>query len=218
MGEVILITGGAKSGKSLFAERLAGAFGSDVVYVATAEILDGEMEERVARHRARRPAAWTTVEAPSDLQDALAVVPPSAGVVLVDCLTIWTSNWLLALGEPDSAEWWDAIDTLQERLFEHLGAISAKARAAPWHLVMVTNEVGNSVVPDTPLGRAFRDLLGAVNQRAGMLSDAMFLVVAGVGTELKRTAVEPGEYARMVKSRYQASVSSNERSSDGQNS
>ena len=218
MGEVILITGGAKSGKSLFAERLAGAFGSHVVYVATAEILDAEMETRVSRHRARRPAMWATVEAPLDLRGALAAVPPSAGVVLVDCLTIWTSNWLLALREPDTAGWWDAIDTVQEGLFAHLGAISTQARAAQWHLVLVTNEVGNGVVPDTPLGRAFCDLLGAVNQRAGMLSDAMFLVVAGVGTELKRTAVEPGEYARMVKSRYQASASSGERSSDGQNS
>jgi adenosylcobinamide kinase/adenosylcobinamide-phosphate guanylyltransferase len=212
MGEVMLITGGAKSGKSLFAERLAGAFGFQVIYVATAEAYDVEMEVRVARHRARRPTAWTTVEAPRDLRRALAGVPPSAAAVLVDCLTFWTSNWLLALGDPDTVGWWGAIDSLQERLFEELVAVAAQARAASWHLVLVTNEVGSGVVPDTLLGRAFRDLLGAVNQHVATLSDAVFLVVAGIGTEMKRTAVDAGAYARLVRARYQVSADSNERS------
>ncbi len=199
MGEVILVTGGAKSGKSLFAEQLAGALGSFIVYVATAEAHDAEMVARVARHRARRPATWFTVEAARDLRSALKTVPSTADAVLVDCLTIWASNHLLALAEPDTAGWWTAVEGLQATLCDEMGTIIDVAHAASWHLVMVTNEVGYGVVPETPLGRAFRDLLGALTQRAATLSDAVFLVVAGLGTEIKRAAVDAGEYARTVR-------------------
>jgi adenosylcobinamide kinase/adenosylcobinamide-phosphate guanylyltransferase len=208
MGSVILVTGGAKSGKSLFAETLAGSLGEHVVYVATADVLDEEMAARVARHRAQRPATWITLEAPRDPDLALSAVPSSAGAVLVDCLTIWSSNRLLALGEPEGAGWWDAVVDLQETLCEQLGEVVAAARARSWHLVMVTNEVGYGVVPDTPLGRAFRDVLGAVNQRVAGLADAVFLVVAGLATEVKGSAVDARVFAGTMRSRHQGVTSS----------
>ena len=208
MGTVILVTGGAKSGKSLFAEKLAGSLSEHVVYVATAEVLDEEMTARVARHRAQRPATWITLEAPRDPELALSAVPPSAGAVLVDCLTIWTSNRLLALGEPEVAGWWDAVVDLQDTLCEELGEVVAAARARSGHLVMVTNEVGYGVVPDTPLGRAFRDVLGAVNQRVAGLADAVFLVVAGLATEVKGSAIDARVYARTMRLRHQGVTSS----------
>jgi adenosylcobinamide kinase/adenosylcobinamide-phosphate guanylyltransferase len=196
---MILVTGGAKSGKSLFAEKLAAGLSGNVVYVATAEVLDREMEGRVARHRARRTADWTTLEAPRDLGFALAALPPSAGAVLVDCLTIWTSNRLLALGEPESAGWLDAVDDLQNTLCHELEALAELAHAGTRHLVVVTNEVGYGVVPDTPLGRVFRDLLGSVNQRAAGLADHVFLVVAGLATEVKGSTVDAQAFARAVR-------------------
>ncbi len=199
MGRVVLVTGGAKSGKSLFAEKLAAGLSGAVVYVATAEVLDAEMEARVARHRAQRPASWTTVEAPRDPKFVLERVPSSAGVVLIDCLTIWASNRLLSLGEPETAGWWEAVEELQRTLCDELHAVVETARVRSWHVVMVTNEVGYGVVPDTPLGRAFRDLQGVVNLHAARLADAVFLVVAGLGVEVKGLSVEPRDYARSIR-------------------
>lgn len=199
MGRVILVTGGAKSGKSMFAERLVAGLGDHVVYVATGEAYDDEMQSRIALHRTRRPADWTTIEAPYDLRAALEDVSPSAEVVLLDCLTLWTSNHLLALGDPDDPAWWNSVEVLQGRLLDMLEGALAAAHAARWHLVLVTNEVGSGIVPATPLGRAFRDLLGAVTQQASAVSDSVFLVVAGLGVEVKALALEPEDIARSLR-------------------
>jgi adenosylcobinamide kinase/adenosylcobinamide-phosphate guanylyltransferase len=121
--------------------------------------------------------------------------------VLVDCLTIWTSNHLLALGEPETEGWLQAVADLQQTLPQALDAALATARTSTWDLVLVTNEVGYGVVPDTPLGRAFRDVLGAVNQRTAALADAVFLVTAGLATEIKGRAVDALAYAGTVRAR-----------------
>jgi adenosylcobinamide kinase / adenosylcobinamide-phosphate guanylyltransferase len=201
MGKLILVTGGAKSGKSLSAKRLVSSLGEHVVYVATAEAFaDPEMSERIERHQARRPATWTTVEAPYDLRPALVVVPDAVDAILIDCLTLWASNRLLALGDPDDPDWWSSVGVLERALIEETEALLSAARAVRWPLVLVTNEAGYGVVPSTPLGRAFRDLLGAVTQRVAALSDAVFLVVAGIGMELKRQAIDAWKHAQTVKS------------------
>ena len=166
-----LVLGGARSGKSRHAEGLfAGlppAWQPPWIYVATAEAGDAEMAARIAAHRARRGAAWRTVEAPRDLAAALA---RCANVpVLVDCLTLWLSNLMLA--EAD-------IETEIGRFERALGAA-----AAP--VVLVANEVGSGIVPDHPLGRKFRDQQGVLNQRIAARADRVVLMVAGLPLALK---------------------------------
>ena len=200
MGRLELVTGGARSGKSSFAEgralELAASQGAGaVVYVATAVVTDDEMAARIARHRARRPATWRTVEAPEDLGVAI-VAATAAGpsAVLVDCLSVWAANRLVALGEPGTPDgpaapaWWRAVEALEETLVAELESALAAARPHAATLVLVTNEVGFGVVPPTPLGRAYRDLLGRLNQRVAARADAVHLVVAGIGVDLRRLA------------------------------
>lgn len=175
MGELLLVTGGARSGKSRFAERLATASGHDVTYVATMEALDDEVRARIARHRAERPAAWTTVEAPLTIVEAVRTAPPDE-CVLLDCLSLWASNRLLALGEDASIE---ALADLERALEAEIEALHAVAQARTGDVILVTNEVGSGLVPEHALGRAYRDLLGRVNQRASLLAARAWLLVAG---------------------------------------
>lgn len=195
MGRIVLVTGGARSGKSAFAERFAAARGSRVLYVATAEALDEEMEDRIALHRARRPTGWSTREAPLDLIGVLGDVR-DVDVVLVDCLSVFVSNRLLGLGDEGAESWREDVRRLDGELVEEMGRLAELARDATWDLVAVTNEVGLGIVPPTALGRAFRDLLGRVNAAIAERADAVYLAVAGLAVELKQTAVSPEEAAR----------------------
>ncbi len=190
MGRVVLVTGGARSGKSTFAEALAARRGERVVYIATATAGDAEMADRIARHRARRPASWLTLEAPLDIVAGLAAVASGVEAVLVDCLAVWTANRLLALGEPAEDGWWERVATLERVLAEELDRVVATGLASPWELLLVTNEVGFGVVPPTELGRAYRDLLGRLNQAVAARADDVYLVVAGLAVEIRRLAAE----------------------------
>ena len=159
--------GGARSGKSRYAESLVMALPSPWLYVATAEARDSEMAERVAVHQGRRGPSWTTVETPRDIAGALTANANKPA--LVDCLTLWLSNVLLADADVDAE-------------IEHLDEALTHA-AAP--LVLVANEVGSGIVPDNALGRRFRDLQGLLNQRIAARADRVFLVVAGLPLTLK---------------------------------
>ena len=172
MGVFSMILGGARSGKSRFAEALASGSGRPCVYVATAQPLDGEMAERIAHHRARRPAGWITVEEPLDLAGAITAQGSDGRVILVDCLTLWLSN-LMHAGLGPAAE--------TDRLLAALAASGAPA-------LLVSNEVGFGLVPETPLGRAFRDEQGRLNQRLAAEAAAAVLVVAGLPLWLKGDA------------------------------
>jgi adenosylcobinamide kinase / adenosylcobinamide-phosphate guanylyltransferase len=167
MGHVLLVTGGARSGKSALAEARALAHGGGAVYIATAQAFDTEMEERIALHRARRLAGWQTVEAPLDLAGALCA--QDGRPCLVDCLTLWLTNLMLA--ERD----WRAE---AEGLLAALGA-----RSAP--TVVVTNEVGGGIVPENALARAFRDAAGLLNQRVAAIADEVILAVCGLPLKVK---------------------------------
>ncbi len=180
MGDILFVTGGARSGKSRLAERLAGEAGAPVTYLATLEPLDEEMVERIARHRADRPGDWTTVEEPTDLGRAFGEIDGDA-TMLLDCLSLWVSNRLLQLGdEPTFA----ATNGLEATLVAELEALLAAADERDGALILVTNEVGSSVVPPTVLGRAYRDLLGRINQRAAAAASRAWLTVAGRPMEL----------------------------------
>jgi adenosylcobinamide kinase/adenosylcobinamide-phosphate guanylyltransferase len=168
MGKSILVTGGARSGKSALAEELVADLGPRAVYIATANAGDPEMAARIAAHRDRRGAGWTTLEAPHDLAGALAATDDGRPR-LVDCLTLWLSNLML-----DGRDWSGAGGALVAAL---------GAQASP--VVLVTNEVGAGIVPENALARAFRDAAGQLNQRVAAAADEVFLVVAGLPLRLK---------------------------------
>ena len=172
---VTLILGGVRSGKSRYAEQLAAA-GQRVAFLATAEALDDEMRQRIARHRAERPPAWSTVEVPLDLEDAIVECGKTCDLLLVDCLTLWTSNLLVAEnGNPQR------ILARAERLCDALQRTAAG-------VVLVSNEVGGGIVPDNPTARIYRDLLGEINQRVAGVADLVLLMVAGYPITVKAEA------------------------------
>lgn len=162
-----VLTGGVRCGKSAAASAAAAATGAPVVFVATAEPGDDDMAVRIERHRADRPDQWTTVEAPRNLAAAV----DSAGLdatVVIDCLGLWVTNRML--DDPPAT----AVELIREA-----EALALRLAARPGRTLVVTNEVGSGVVPATPLGRDFRDLLGLVNQAMVRVADAAYLVVAG---------------------------------------
>ncbi|MCC6627296.1 MAG: bifunctional adenosylcobinamide kinase/adenosylcobinamide-phosphate guanylyltransferase [Chloroflexi bacterium] len=189
MAGLTLVLGGIRSGKSRLAERLARARGgAAVVYVATATAGDAEMVARIAHHRARRPAGWRTVEAPTGVAAALAALEPPPAVVLLEDLGLLLSNLLLTpAGDARPAEEAEAA------LAAEITVLLAWRAAAGADLIVVSNEVGLAPVPLTPLGRVFADLLGRANQRLAAAADAAYLVVAGVPLDLFRLrAALPG--------------------------
>lgn len=167
-GRLTLLLGGARSGKSSHAERLAMRHPAPWNYVATAQAFDEEMTERIAEHRARRDEGWRTVDAPIDLAGVLADMP-AGRPVLVDCLTLWLSNHML-VGHDVEAE----ITGL---------ARAVKQPRGPWFVV--SNEVGMGIVPDNPLGRRFRDAQGRLNAEVAALADEVILMVAGLPMKVK---------------------------------
>jgi adenosylcobinamide kinase/adenosylcobinamide-phosphate guanylyltransferase len=162
-----LVLGGARSGKSRHAETLITALPPPWIYMATAQALDAEMTARIGAHRARRGAGWTTIETPRDV--AATLNAHGKAPVLVDCLTLWLSNLMMA-----DAAIEQEIDRLQQAL--------AKATAP---VVLVANEVGSGIVPDNALARRFRDLQGGLNQRIAAQADHVVLMVAGLPLSLK---------------------------------
>jgi len=173
---LILIGGGARSGKSRLGIACAHALGTRRLFIATAERSDDEMRERIARHRAERGAAFDTLEEPRALPEALAAAR-AHDVVLVDCLTIWISN-LLVDGMPAEA--------VEGRIAALMAAL-ADRRA---HVVIVSNEVGMGLVPETPLGRVFRDLTGRAHQRIAAVADELYLAAMGALLRLRPAPVE----------------------------
>ena len=178
MGELTLITGGARSGKSAFAESLAAVTALPVTYVATLQPLDDEMRDRVARHRARRPDTWHTIEV-GDTDDLVASVRAAGDgdALLLDCIAVWTSNRLLALGDDEPTP--DALAQLGGTVGVEVAGFLEAIRARSGPAIVVTNEVGDGLVPPYALGRAYRDLLGRVNQQLSHAAQQAYLVVAG---------------------------------------
>ena len=163
-----LVLGGARSGKSRHAEALITALPPPWLYVATAQALDDEMERRIAEHRARRGAGWQTVDAPRNLAQVLDEAPQGAPI-LVDCLTLWLSNLLLAEADVDQE-----CESFQAALSRRRGAV-----------VLVANEVGLGIVPDNALARRFRDAAGRLNQQMAARADRVVFVAAGLPLQLK---------------------------------
>lgn len=176
--EITLILGGVRSGKSAYAEKLAGDWGANVLYIATAEAGDAEMSARIEAHQRARPATWQTLEAPLEVGAALAGWPAAPAALLLDCLTLLVSNLVLKLEQEPQA----AIEAAV--LAEVDAILSARQRLAV-PLVVVSNEVGLGVVPPYRLGRIYRDALGRANQRLAAKADRVLLMVAGLPLVVK---------------------------------
>lgn len=170
--KITLVTGGARSGKSRFAQQLAEAEEGTLLYIATAAAFDDEMQDRIARHKADRGARWATHEVEIDLPTAIAQA--AADTILVDCLTIWLSNLMLA-GEDVGAR---------------IVALEKSLKGSARTVILVTNEVGSGIVPETPLGRAFRDEAGRLNQRIAAVANNVALVVVGLPLWLKQRGTD----------------------------
>lgn len=177
MSYTILVTGGARSGKSRFAENLALSHGGPLCYLATAQAYDNEMTERIVRHRSRRGAVWQTIEEPFLLPQTLARIDGEHRAILVDCLTIWISNLLLSLD--------DSKPDAEEQVLNHLHRLSATLREMSTPVILVTNEVGMGIVPENRLARLFRDIAGQANQILAAAADEVHVVISGIPLQLK---------------------------------
>ena len=171
-GSVTLVLGGARSGKSRYAQQLAEQ-SQHVVFIATAKASDDQMREKIERHREDRPKDWQTIEEPLELSQALAQYQTECDIMVVDCLTLYAANLLEAEGENR-----EGVERRVEALCEAL-------RGVVCSVVLVSNEVGSGVVPAYPIGVQYRDLLGEINQRVARVADDVVLMVAGLPLALK---------------------------------
>ena len=172
---LVLILGGVRSGKSRYAQQLASDDGGSVLFLATAESGDDEMNRRIVKHKSSRSASWTTIEEPLDIASALKSKAATADVVLIDCITVWLSNLLLRENGATEEEMLAEIDKL----------LNAYERGKTSYII-VSGEVGMGIVPEYPLGRIFRDYLGLANQRLAAKADRVVLMVAGIRVDVKK--------------------------------
>lgn len=182
-GKLVLILGGARSGKSRMAEEMARSGSGNVVYIATAPVYDEEMAHRVDLHRQRRPAHWLTVEETMDLAGALKGIPNTTDTVLIDCLTLWLTNLLLARFNDETSV--ADYDRIEEEIKTELARVCEVALGLPFRTIVVANEVGCGIVPESTLGRLFRDIAGRANQQVAKAADTVILAVAGYPLAVK---------------------------------
>jgi adenosylcobinamide kinase / adenosylcobinamide-phosphate guanylyltransferase len=177
MGRLSLVLGGARSGKSSHAQRLARALPGPVLFIATAQALDAEMRGRITAHRNQRPQEWETLELPTEVGRYMLDHPQPRGVVVLDCLTLLISNSMLRAApenaEPDSGAAWAAVQ-------QEVQLLSEAIRRSPSEWIVVSNEVGQGVVPAYATGRIFQDLLGWANQEMARLAEDVIWMVAGI--------------------------------------
>jgi len=178
-GKLIFITGGARSGKSNFAEKMAVGLGKSVAYLATAQPLDEEMVFRIKKHREKRLSIWETYEEPIEISELVSRLGLEKEVILIDCLTLLTSNLLLRKEDKVEDSKWQG-EILAE--IEKLAEVSYKV---PAQVIIVSNEVGMGLVPDNSLGRVYRDILGRVNSIIADKADDVFMMVSGIPLKIK---------------------------------
>lgn len=172
MSELVLVTGGVRSGKSTYAQKMAESSGAKVFYIATAEALDDEMKIRIKSHRKSRSKAWVTIEEPILVAKAIQAIPHGKNTIILDCLTLFISN-LIHKGRADSQ--------VRSEIKDIMKALRKKAGLS----IIVTNEIGSGIVPEGRLSRRFRDLQGIVNQIAAKEADRVCLLVSGIPVPIK---------------------------------
>jgi len=179
MGRLTLILGGARSGKSTYAQRLAEESGKSVTFIATAQALDNEMSARIQKHRAERPENWDTLEIPCDI--AARVSQIKSGIVILDCITLLISNLLMQFVKEDVVDEGPFMLAVQKEINELIDAL----RGGNQTWLIVSNEVGLGLVPAYQMGRVYRDAIGSANQRLAREADQVIFMVAGIPTTVK---------------------------------
>ncbi len=177
---ITLVTGGARSGKSTFAENIYKDK-EDVVYIATSKIWDEEMKERVELHRKSRPSVWRTFEGNYNLKKAI----DHEKYYLLDCITVMTSNIMFDISKDKEYIDYQLQGEIEDTIFKELKSLIEEIKLKDYELVLVTNEVGYSIVPDNHISRVFRDIQGRINQRIASLSDRVYLVCCGIPVKIK---------------------------------
>lgn len=185
MSRLILVTGGARSGKSNFAEETVRSFGGNILYIATATAFDDEMKERIRRHRLQRPASWETLEAFRDFDRTLPDMLKERDAVLLDCVTVMVSNIMLqkAMDWEDLSV--DQVNEVESEVSVQVAALLLIISEADIPFILVTNELGMGVVPPYALGRAVRDIAGRVNQQLARAADEVYMCVSGIPVKIK---------------------------------
>jgi len=209
MSPFTLVTGGARSGKSHFAELLAAQPKRPVIYIATAQIWDEEMALRVKKHQQQRPSTWRLIEEPRNIRDILIQLKDEDVVILLDCVTLWLTNLLLA-GAEESRQTEQVVpsglsgegfplslqnepslsDLVEPQILVKVQEVAQLAHEIKPQVIFVTNEVGQGIVPETPLARAYRDLAGRSNQILAHSADHVYMVVAGLPMEIKQSTAK----------------------------
>jgi len=174
--EIIVILGGARSGKSRFAQRLADSLSQRVLFVAPLVAMDEEMRRRIEIHKKARPSTWRTLEAPTHVAEAIGEHIGDADVVILDCLTLLISNFMENADDPED------LDALESEIANELNQLLERKNAS---LIIVSNEVGMGLVPPYPSGRSYRDLLGKANQFIAERADKVYMMIAGLPMEVK---------------------------------
>lgn len=180
MSRIILITGGARSGKSSFAESLYKNE-DDVTYIATSRITDDEMKNRIELHRKSRPLIWKTFEGSYNLTDAVT----DCKNYLLDCITVMTSNIMFDMSKDFDTISQSLQNNIEDAVFDEIIKLIEKVKRIDGNLIMVTNEVGDSIVPENHIARVYRDIIGRVNQRIAKVCDEVYIVTCGIPLRLK---------------------------------
>lgn len=190
MGKVVLITGGARSGKSSYAESLCKKSENEVVYIATAEILDQEMSDRVRKHREQRPKNWRTVECWNFISPSLPQILEHSKTILLDCLTMLVSNLMFL--EPVLDYEHADMERINERevlILQEIDRVLEMVKTSTSTLIVVTNELGMGIVPENRLSRIYRDIVGRINQRVAGSADDVYFLVSGIPVPIKKDGV-----------------------------
>ena len=174
MAKIIFITGGARSGKSSFAEKLASALEKDVIFLATAEALDKEMADRIKKHKSKRSSAWKTVEEPINI-NILNKFKSFEGAVILDCVTLWLSNMIHKFG----------IEGAEDCILRDIRTLLKTVKTSKFTLIVVSNELGMGIVTENRLAREFRDVAGKCNQLIARMSDEVYLMISGIKLKIK---------------------------------
>ncbi|MCR5177249.1 MAG: bifunctional adenosylcobinamide kinase/adenosylcobinamide-phosphate guanylyltransferase [Anaerovibrio sp.] len=180
MGKIILVTGGARSGKSSFAERYVAKYGKKIGYIATSQVSDVEMEYRVKLHRERRPKEWKTFEKPFNAYEVIEKQGKSYDMFLFDCMTIYISNILSTVNDIDD------FDANYRLVTDNIQQLIKAITASDATVVIVTNEVGSGIVPNSRLAREYRDLSGLTNQMLAQAAEKVYMVISGIPVDIKK--------------------------------